>query len=72
MSFMNIISDYNYNVISYYDSRDSSGEIGWAGALNNGLDADSKELGVNVTLDKFESRRVQVLKHNILYKIFVT
>ncbi|XP_061385966.1 trafficking protein particle complex subunit 8 isoform X3 [Danaus plexippus] len=41
-------------------NRDSSGEIGWAGALNNGLDADSKELGVNVTLDKFESRRVQV------------
>lgn len=40
--------------------RESSGELGWAGALNSGLDLDSKEIGLNVTLEKFESRRLQV------------
>lgn len=42
------------------NSRDSSGELGWAGALSSGLDPDSKDLGLSVTLEKFESRRVQV------------
>lgn len=48
--------DFNLNV--FY--RETSGELGWAGALSNGLDLDSKEIGLNVTLEKFESRRFQV------------
>lgn len=40
--------------------RESSGELGWAGALSYGADVEAKELGVSVNLDKFESKRVQV------------
>lgn len=59
-----MLAKYNHipssNINLSYNSRDSSGELGWAGALSGGLDPDSKDLGLSVTLEKFESRRVQV------------
>ncbi|CAH0724853.1 unnamed protein product, partial [Brenthis ino] len=62
---INIVNCYGVPVSVFIDmskqqNRESSGELGWAGALNNGLDSDSKELGLNITLEKFEYRRVQV------------
>ncbi|XP_046960546.1 trafficking protein particle complex subunit 8 [Vanessa cardui] len=62
---INIVNCYGVPVSVFIDmskqqNRESSGELGWTGALNNGLDPDSKDLGLNVTLEKFESRRVQV------------
>lgn len=49
---------FNTLVIVFY--RESTGELGWAGALNNGLEGDLKDVGVSLSLDKFESRSVQV------------
>ncbi|CAK1539980.1 unnamed protein product [Leptosia nina] len=62
---INIVNCYGDTVQVFIDmfkqqNRESTGNLGWTGALNNGLSADSKELGLNVTLEKFESRKVQV------------
>lgn len=47
--------------MSKQKNRETSGrELGWTGALHNGPDADSKEIGVSIHLEKFETRRVQV------------
>ncbi|XP_023939464.1 trafficking protein particle complex subunit 8 [Bicyclus anynana] len=62
---INIVNCYGVPVKVFIDmsrrqNRDNYGELGWAGALSNGLDVDSKDLGVNVTLNKFETRCLQV------------
>lgn len=40
--------------------RESYGVLGWAGALSSGGEAEAKELGVSLSLEKFESRKVEV------------
>ncbi|XP_072943715.1 trafficking protein particle complex subunit 8 [Epargyreus clarus] len=62
---INIVNCYNVPVKVYIDitkqqNRESSSELGWAGALSCRLNGESKELGLNVSLEKFETRRVQV------------
>ncbi|CAG4964933.1 unnamed protein product [Colias eurytheme] len=62
---INIVNCYGVPVKVFIDmlkqqNRESSGILGWAGALNNGFSADSKELGLNVSLEKFESRCIKV------------
>ncbi|XP_069359904.1 trafficking protein particle complex subunit 8 [Maniola hyperantus] len=62
---INIVNCYGVPVKVFIDmsrqqNRDNYGQLGWAGALSNGLDLASKDLGLNVTLEKFESRRVKV------------
>ncbi|XP_028156042.1 trafficking protein particle complex subunit 8 [Ostrinia furnacalis] len=62
---INIVNCYGVPVTVFIDmskqqSREALGELGWAGALSNALDADEKKTGVSVSLEKFESRRVQV------------
>ncbi|KAJ0182539.1 hypothetical protein K1T71_001908 [Dendrolimus kikuchii] len=61
---LNIVNCYEIPVKVFIDmskqrNRESTGELGWAGALSNGLEGDSKDIGVSLNLDKFESRRVQ-------------
>lgn len=46
--------------IRFFFFRESYGVLGWAGALNSGSEAEAKELGVSVSLEKFESRKVEV------------
>ncbi|XP_047506030.1 trafficking protein particle complex subunit 8 isoform X2 [Pieris napi] len=62
---VNIVNCYGVPVNVFIDmfkqqNRESTGMLGWAGALNNGFAPDSKELGLKVTLQKFESRKLQV------------
>ncbi|XP_039753731.1 trafficking protein particle complex subunit 8 [Pararge aegeria] len=62
---INIVNCYGVPVKVFIDmsrqqNKDSYGELGWAGALSNGLDVGSKDLGLNVTLKKFETRCLQV------------
>ncbi|CAG4978818.1 unnamed protein product [Parnassius apollo] len=62
---INIVNCYGVPVTVFIDmskqqNRETTGELGWAGALSTGIEPDSREIGVNVTLEKFESRRVQV------------
>ncbi|XP_026758904.2 trafficking protein particle complex subunit 8 [Galleria mellonella] len=65
---INIINCYGVPVNVFIDmtqqqSRDSFGELGWAGALHNGPDAEgeeSKDLGVRVSIDRFSSRRLRM------------
>ncbi|XP_068626862.1 trafficking protein particle complex subunit 8 [Battus philenor] len=62
---INIVNCYGVPVTVFIDmtkqqNRESTGELGWAGALSNGINNESKNLGVNVSLDKFETRRVEV------------
>lgn len=47
-----------YELVFFF--RDSYGVLGWAGALSNGSEAEAKDLGVSVSLEKFESRKVEV------------
>ncbi|KPJ16736.1 hypothetical protein RR48_10335 [Papilio machaon] len=62
---INIVNCYGVPVSVFIDmtkqqNRESTSKLGWAGALSSGPDAESKSLGVNVTLQKFETRRVHV------------
>ncbi|XP_013175761.1 PREDICTED: trafficking protein particle complex subunit 8 [Papilio xuthus] len=63
---INIVNCYGIPVSVFIDmtkqqNRESTSELGWAGALSAGPDVESKSLGVHVTLQKLESRRVHVL-----------
>ncbi|XP_050666465.1 trafficking protein particle complex subunit 8 isoform X2 [Leptidea sinapis] len=62
---VNIVNCYGEPVqvfihMSQHQNRESSGVLGWTGALNNGPSPDSNELGISVRLEKFETRRVQM------------
>ncbi|XP_037298483.1 trafficking protein particle complex subunit 8 isoform X2 [Manduca sexta] len=62
---LNIVNCYGVPVdvfinMSKQINREASSELGWAGALSYNASGDSKELGVSVSLDKFESRRVRL------------
>ncbi|KAL4712641.1 hypothetical protein ACJJTC_007938 [Scirpophaga incertulas] len=62
---INVVNCYEVPVKVFIDmskqqSRESSGELGWAGALSNGPDVEDTKVGVCVRLGRFESRRVSV------------
>ncbi|CAH2050377.1 unnamed protein product, partial [Iphiclides podalirius] len=62
---INIVNCYGVPVTVFIDmskqqNRESTGELGWAGALSTGGGPDSQHLGLHVRLRGFESRRVPV------------